>query len=424
METLPIQNELSASIAPVYNHVATSARRKRGPCLSRRTGQVGAVFQRCESWSAQAPTYGKFWVDVPAGDRKQKTVSLGPCATKTIARQRLREYIEKAGVNSRELFREQTSPATTFKQQSEKWLEYVATRTRKPVKPATITAWQDALNAWVLPNIGDKLLADVSNNVLRELVCKMTAAELSAKTIVNYSQVVKLVVASAVDDNGEQVYPRKWNNDFCQIPIVEKSKQHRPTVTAADLAEIFASVKNLYRVFFMLLAGTGLRIGEAIGLKVSDLSSDCRVLHVERSIWDGNEQDPKTANAIRDVDIPEPLAQVLRSYITGKSGYVFTARTGQPLQPRNVLRLLHSIKKVGFHAFRRFRLTWLREQGVPKDLEHLWMGHADEEVGDLYSKLKENKVYRSLWCERIGLGFSCDTCDTNKVVPISAVKVA
>jgi hypothetical protein len=52
------------------------------------------------------------------------------------------------------------------------------------------------------------------------LVEKMSAAELSPKTVVNYVQVVKLVLASAVDEEGEQIYPRKWNHDFIQLPVV------------------------------------------------------------------------------------------------------------------------------------------------------------------------------------------------------------
>jgi hypothetical protein len=61
------------------------------------------------------------------------------------------------------------------------------------------------------------------------------AAKLSPKTIVNYTQVVKLVVASAVDPNGEQLYPRKWNHDFIGLPIIEPNKQRRPTVSKAEL---------------------------------------------------------------------------------------------------------------------------------------------------------------------------------------------
>ena len=64
----------------------------------------------------------------------------------------------------------------------------------------------------------------------------------------------------------------------------------------------------------------------------------------------------------------------------------------------------------GAHIFRRFRLTWIRKQAAPKDLERFWMGHAIEEVGDLYSKLKEDVEFRKEVTERIGLGFSCTEC--------------
>ena len=423
---MPQQIESIEPASPaVYPPVATPTRRKRGPSLSRRSGQQGCVFQNCKIWGKQAPTYGKYWQDIPGGERERKLVALGPCATKSIARQKLREFLEREGINSKQSFAANTAPATTFREQSERWIDELARRRRRPVKPATISGWNDALNAWILPNIGDKLLSDVSNGVLRELVGKMITAGRAPKTICNYVQVVKLVVASAVDQNtGEQTYPRKWNHDFIGLPIVERAKQHRPTVTETELVEILAGAKERMRVLFALLAGTGLRIGEALGLKVSDLSSDCRIIRIERSIWRGQEQLPKTANAIRAVDVPEALAQVLWPFIAGKQGYLFATAKGRPLQHRNVLRALHGTKKIGLHAFRRFRLTWLRKNGVPKDLEHFWMGHADEEVGDLYSKLKEDEPYRQLWAERIGLGFSIGQLGPLNVVSIAEAKVA
>jgi integrase len=138
-------------------------------------------------------------------------------------------------------------------------------------------------------------------------------------------------------------------------------------------------------MLFALLAGTGLRIGEALALRLTDFGPDCRLLYVRRSLWRKQEQEPKTSNAVRVVDIPEVLASQLRDYASAVRGYLFATEQGKPLQQRNVLRILHSAKRVGFHAFRRFRLTWLRKNGAPKDLERFWMGHAPEEVGDLYS---------------------------------------
>lgn len=39
------------------------------------------------------------------------------------------------------------------------------------------------------------------------------------------------------------------------------------------------------------------------------------------------------------------------------------------------------------------------------NLEHFWMGHEDEEIGDRYSKLKDDVAFRKEVVERIGLGF-------------------
>jgi hypothetical protein len=87
------------------------------------------------------------------------------------------------------------------------------------------------------------------------------------------------------------------------------------------------------------------------------------------------------------------------------------------------LRVLHNRKRLGFHAFRRFRLTWLRKNGVPHDLERFWMGHAETEVGDLSSKLKDVS-FRQQWAERIGLGFELVHVGTQNASAVETEKVA
>jgi integrase len=148
------------------------------------------------------------------------------------------------------------------------------------------------------------------------------------------------------------------------------------------------------------------------------------VLHISRSIWRGKEQEPKTGNAVRIVDIPEVLARELRGYVSAARGYMFAPAEGRPLQQRNVLRVLHQVRPVGFHAFRRFRLTWLRRTGTPRDLERYWMGHAAEEVGDLYSKLKVDVSFRQEWAERVGLGFQLVHIGPQNEAKIETKKVA
>jgi integrase len=132
------------------------------------------------------------------------------------------------------------------------------------------------------------------------------------------------------------------------------------------------------------------------------------MLHVKRSIWHGQEQDPKTPNAVRVVDIAEPLAELLRECVASKSDYLFAAKGGRPLQQRNVIRALHATgKKVGLHAFRRFRTETLRRARVPEDLTKLWLGHSKQTVTDFYaSGLQKDEAWRREWCDRAGLGFS------------------
>ena len=59
----------------------------------------------------------------------------------------------------------------------------------------------------------------------------------------------------------------------------------------------------------------------------------------------------------------------------------------------------------GFHAFRRFRVTWLRKQRVPEDLIRLWVGQAAQSVTDRYSRLDEDVKFRQSVAKQVGLGF-------------------
>jgi len=103
---------------------------------------------------------------------------------------------------------------------------------------------------------------------------------------------------------------------------------------------------------------------------------------------------------------------MLRAHIGSRtSGFVFSTSRGGLLIQRNVLRMLHAIlkrtgmPKLGFHAFRRFRVTHLRKNMVPEDLIKFWIGHAPQTVTDVYSKVKNDVDFRREAAEAVGLGF-------------------
>lgn len=130
--------------------------------------------------------------------------------------------------------------------------------------------------------------------------------------------------------------------------------------------------------------------------------------------------------------LPKSVAKLLMDFVgERKSGLLFCCKKGKPLNQSNIInRWLHPMleqlkaPKAGNHAFRRFRITHLRRNLVPKDLEHFWMGHADEEIGDLYSKLTHDVQYRKDVAERVGVGFEVPARLNSKVVSISVRKTA
>ncbi len=126
-------------------------------------------------------------------------------------------------------------------------------------------------------------------------------------------------------------------------------------------------------------------------------------MQIRASVWRGKEQKPQTPGAVRDIDLPEAIAPLLSQYVVGKCGYLFATATGRPLSQRNMLRALHacSQKKVGFHAFRRFRTSVLRKAVVPEDLIRAWLGHAGRSVTDDYAgQIAADLNFRQQWAER------------------------
>jgi integrase len=226
------------------------------------------------------------------------------------------------------------------------------------------------------------------------------------------------VVASARDDEGQLLYPHKWDRKFLGLPKIDKGKQKRPAYTAAEIETIIARAlsrdESREAMLYALLAASGLRVGEAMALKVAHFTGDS--LEIKKSLWNGVLYDPKTSNGIRIVDLAPELAESLRAFLgTRKSGYIFQTANGKPLHQSNVLRRsLHPILasmgrgedwKAGFHGFRRFRVTWLRQHSVPEQLIAFWIGHAREKtVTDGYSRICDDSGFRKSLSEQVGSG--------------------
>jgi integrase len=131
------------------------------------------------------------------------------------------------------------------------------------------------------------------------------------------------------------------------------------------------------------------------------------------------EQTPKTTNAVREIDIDSGLAEMLRQHVGEKTaGRVIEARNGSPISGQNVVkRVLHpllkrlELPKAGLHAFRHSRVTMLRKNGTPEDLQKQWIGHSSLRTTDRPSHTHQELEYRRLAASKVGLNSLLDSMD-------------
>jgi integrase len=123
---------------------------------------------------------------------------------------------------------------------------------------------------------------------------------------------------------------------------------------------------------------------------------------------------PRALNALRTVELHPSVAKLLKNFIGPRtSGYIFPSSTGTPVHQSNFLRReFHPVLKAagipraGFHGFRRYRNTFLRNVArCPSGLLKFWMGHADKDMSDLYDKVREDPTFRRAEARRMGVGF-------------------
>ncbi len=385
--------------------------------MARRKYQQGYIYQKgrkkSDDWLPNEPAYVRFWRDVPGqAEPEHDFAPLGVCRTRTIAERAAAEKLEQLGINSTQTFIEATSNITV-KQQGETWLKSLVSRKRNPLEQTTIDTRRYALDKWIYPFFEGKLLGDVNNLAMRDFVEHIS--KLAPATIRDYSNIVKAVVASAINEKGEELFSRKWNEEFIDAPIVKHQKQ--PSTDKKGMESILAEATGQYRVLYALLAGCGpLRAGEALGLEIDKhISEDCRTLYVRQKAKRGEIQPYlKTQNGERDVDLCNSLAQMLKEHIGDRtSGLLFCTSTGAQLLQANTLQdSLHPILKKlehvkgGFNIFRRFRITELKKSDCPDALQHFWSGHAPTHVSERYTKLLQDRDYRLEWAEKIGTGFA------------------
>ena len=167
----------------------------------------------------------------------------------------------------------------------------------------------------------------------------------------------------------------------------ELPKKYRNQQQWVNLEQMHALLDHSFgreHLFIMVLAETGCRMGEALGLQTQDINLAAKQMSVLRTIYRGKPNAPKTESSVRTFAISDELCQHFESLLyKSPRGYVFSVDGTHPWADYRArfhkLCDKAGVSRVGLHALRRGNITHLvSELGMPESIVGQRVGHLSE----------------------------------------------
>ena len=215
------------------------------------------------------------------------------------------------------------------------------------LKAHTFKKYKRILENEILPFFGDSQIDQIKSTDVRIWVNRQLE-KVKPKTVSEKLTIVRMIFRFAFEDETINRNPV----DSIRLPEHEQPTIEPFTVDEVNL--LLNSVEGWYRNYLAFAFYTGMRVGEQLALKWSDIDMVKRKIHVRRSISHGSETSPKTKGSIRQI----PIFDVLFPYFenqyrnTGLSNsYIFVSKlTGSAFHDASTIRENHwvpLIKRVG-----------------------------------------------------------------------------
>ncbi|KEA46547.1 hypothetical protein CR66_01500 [Campylobacter mucosalis] len=191
-------------------------------------------------------------------------------------------------------------------------------------------------------------------------------------------------------------------NPLTLVDSFKIKHEKKEPYTIDEMLKILHFSTGWFRLFLHLAFTTGLRTGELMGLKKSDIDFEKRVIYVNRSITKGEiKESSEIKNHNRIVVLADYLVDELKAYDSG-SEWLFVSRLNKPFFESKAITkhyfkpLLERIgvKYKTLYATRHTFISLLRNAGVSKDFVAELAGHS-EAISDKHyykSALTEQKT--------------------------------
>ena len=285
-------------------------------------------------------------------------------------------------------------PVISSNQSVGKYLDYWLESVRGSVRPKTFESYD--LNVRRLkPLVGKTRLTALSPAAIERAYGELITAGLAKRSVLQAHTVIHNALKKAVQWGLLGINPC----DSVSVPRPERNEMQ--TLSQDAVMQLFvATGEDPLHALWVLLPTTGLRLGEALGLKWEDIDFGHDRLMVRRGLQRQHEDglvfvEPKTAKSRRTVYFPEGTGSVLREHrrrqLEAKlflgpawhdNGLVFCRADGQPLDPTKLsskLRRILSIAglpRIRVHDLRHTAATLHLARGEnPKVVQEL-LGHS------------------------------------------------
>ena len=298
------------------------------------------------------------------------------------------------------------------------WYEYWINNVKgNNIRYNTRRNYNDRYVRNIKPYIGDMLIRDVKPIHCQNILNQMASTYSNA--VIKHSRLVMWMMFDSAVEN--EMLSRNPITKNIKCTSGRKSKEMR-ALTIEEQKLFLETVKNTsnYNQYALILQ-TGLRTGEMIGLKWSDVDFKNHILHIRRtmeyrhSIGEWKIGEPKTKNSIRDVPLTQEAISILKNQkeklkiLKTKvvpmefADQVFLCRDGTPTKNSAYdSKLFYYCDKVGIprfsmHVLRHTFATRCIEAGMkPKTLQMI-LGHSSINVTmNLYVHITDDEKIKEI----------------------------
>ena len=266
----------------------------------------------------------------------------------------------------------------------EHWLVSI----RDNVRSGTYRPYEAIVRLHVNPTLGSTKLEKLTTLQLEKLYRQKLGEGLLARRV----RYIHVTIRKALKDAVRlQLLPRNVA-DVAIPPKATKSKV-KP-LTQDQLRTLLDAAKgDKLEALYVLAITTGMRQGELLGLQWKDIDLDAGTLRVNRSVYDGEINPPKTEAGNRTIKLPKLALVALKQHRVSAAKqriaeWVFPNVNGGPIGHQNLHNrswkpLLHKAglpHSTGFHDLRHSCISLLLSRGVPAKVVSEMAGHADVSI--------------------------------------------